>query len=179
MPRFRRKKAPVAKPKIAEDGKLSRRDVTEKLHEAVKFYYVKMMYSVFREVGILRWGKARIDVLAIDLGARVIGIEVKSCLADYRTDKKWRSYLPYLNRMYMCFPKSVIESRVFPEIKAELIAEGVGILTLMDDGFIKCILGAKHKRMSVVKKFQIYKRLAWREGDSRRNIPRIQRVKYE
>lgn len=179
MARFRRKRAPKPRAKIAEDGKISRREVTEKLHEAVKYYYVKMMYSVFHEVGILRWGAARLDVLAIDLGARIIAVEIKSCLADFRTDKKWRSYLPYTNRMYMCFPKSVIESRVFPEIKEELKAEGVGILTLMDDGFIKCIMGATHRRMSVVKKFQIYKRLAWREGDSRRNIPRIKQVSYE
>lgn len=177
--RPRARKAPAPKPKVQEDGKLSRGQVTEVLHEAVKFYFVKLMYSVHREVGVLRWGAARLDVMALDLASRITGVEVKSCLADYRSDKKWRSYLPYVNRMYMCFPKSVIDSRVFPEIKAELVAEGVGILTLMDDGLLKCILPCKHKSMSVIKKFEIYKKLAWREGDSRKNISRVSRVYYD
>lgn len=39
--------------------------------------------------------RRRADVVALDPDGRVVLIEVKSALADYRADGKWRDYLPY------------------------------------------------------------------------------------
>lgn len=43
----------------------------------------------------------RLDVLGIGYGMELVGIEIKSCWEDFRTDKKWPSYMDFLNRMYI------------------------------------------------------------------------------
>lgn len=165
--------------KAANKTELTRREITEKLHQAVMYYYVKKTYSVHREVGVERWGKARIDMMALSLSSQVIGIEVKSCLADFRADAKWRKYLSHSNKFYFMFAPSILQSRKYDEIKAELKAEGVGILTLTTTGRVRCALRAKTREVSEVKKFDIYKKLAWRGGDSKRNIKRTYKVFLE
>lgn len=159
---------------------MTRKEITEKLYEAVTFYFVKKLCSVHREVGVERWGRARLDAMCIDYKTNIVGVEVKSCLADYRTDKKWKKYLSHCNKLYFCFPPSVIKSRKFPEIKAELAEHGVGILTLSEtSGRIRCIKGAQYREVSTTRKFEIYKKLAWIGGDSKRNIKRTRRVYLE
>jgi hypothetical protein len=158
---------------------LTRREITEKLHEAVMYYYVKKTYSVHREVGVERWGKARIDMMALSLSSQIIGIEVKSCLADFRADDKWRKYLSHSNKFYFMFAPSILKSRKYDEIKAELKAEGIGILTLTTTGRVRCALRAKSREVSDTKKFDLYKKLAWRGGDSKRNIKKTKRVYLE
>ncbi|MBB4314502.1 MmcB family DNA repair protein [Roseospira marina] len=39
--------------------------------------------------------RRRADVVALDPDGQVVLVEVKSALADYRADGKWREYLPY------------------------------------------------------------------------------------
>lgn len=154
---------------------LTRRENTERLHKAVTYYFVKKMFSVHREVGVQRWGARRIDIMCLDFLSNIVGVEIKSCLADYRSDSKWRSYLEGpVNQFYFCFPPSVINSRVFPEIKAELKAEGVGILALGENGRIRVIQNAKKRHVNIVAKHRLFIKLAWRAGDSKRNIKRTQ-----
>lgn len=157
--------------------KTNRREVTAKLLTAVTFYFVKKMYSVHREVGVERWGARRLDVLCMDYRTNTVAVEIKSCLADFRTDKKWRNYLKGpVNQMYFCFPQSVIESRKFSEIKDELKSEGVGILALGANGRIRVMQNAKKRQASVIAKYQLFTKLAWRAGDSKRNVKRTYAV---
>nr|WP_184048996.1 MmcB family DNA repair protein [Roseospira visakhapatnamensis] len=39
--------------------------------------------------------RRRADVAALDADGRLVLVEVKSSLADFRADGKWREYLPY------------------------------------------------------------------------------------
>ena len=158
---------------------MTRKEIAEKLYEATTYYMVKKMFSVHREFGIEKWGKRRLDLLCFDFKTEIIGYEIKSCLADYRSDSKFQLYLPYVNKLYVVFPPSVINSRVFPEIKAELKGLGVGIMTLPASGRLKCVLGAKTRPVSIVAKYRIFVKMAWRGGDSKRNIKRTKRVFLE
>ena len=46
----------------------------------------------------------RIDVLQIDRNKNELdGYEIKSCIQDFRTDKKWNNYLELVNRLYFVF----------------------------------------------------------------------------
>jgi hypothetical protein len=46
----------------------------------------------------------RVDVIALgDDGGFAIA-EVKSCVADFRADRKWREYLPFCERFYFAVP---------------------------------------------------------------------------
>lgn len=169
---------PAPKPLNLDDGSVTgRKLITEKLYQAVTFYWAKKTYSVHKEVGVERWGRRRLDVMAMDFVGNMVGLEIKSCLADFRTDKKWREYLSHTTQLYFVFPPSIMKSRCFPEIKEELKAEGAGILTLSETtGLIRCAMKAKRRPMSIVSKHQVYKKLAWRGGESKRTITQTQRV---
>lgn len=48
----------------------------------------------------------RVDVMAIDRGGLLTAVEVKSSAADYRSDRKWRDYLPYCDAFYFAVPET-------------------------------------------------------------------------
>lgn len=46
----------------------------------------------------------RIDVLEINKKKNeLVGYEIKSCIQDFRTDKKWEKYLDLVNQLYFVF----------------------------------------------------------------------------
>lgn len=61
----------------------------------------------------------RVDVMALDRGGLLTVIEVKSSLADYRSDNKWREYLPYCDSFYFA---------VAAEFDRAVLPGGVGVM---------------------------------------------------
>lgn len=52
----------------------------------------------------------RIDVLEINKRKNfLVGYEIKSCIQDFRTDKKWQKYLDLINQLYFVFDKETFE----------------------------------------------------------------------
>ena len=64
----------------------------------------------------------RADLVGIDHVGQITIVEVKSSLADYRSDHKWRDYLDYCDAFYFAvtgeFPKDVL-----PEEEGLIIAD--------------------------------------------------------
>jgi translation elongation factor P/translation initiation factor 5A len=59
----------------------------------------------------------RIDVLQIDRNKNDLdGYEIKSCIQDFRTDKKWHKYLDLINRLYFVF-----DSETYKKYEDEII----------------------------------------------------------
>lgn len=54
----------------------------------------------------------RVDVCALDRAGKFVVVEVKSSLADFRTDAKWHEYLDYCDFYYFAvaadFPRDVL-----------------------------------------------------------------------
>lgn len=75
----------------------------------------------------------RADVYAINGKFQVVVVEVKSCVADFRSDTKWREYLPYCTKFYFAADPETIEV-----IRAEVEPEkpAVGYITLKSWGGI-------------------------------------------
>ncbi len=42
----------------------------------------------------------RADIAAVNQEGEVLIVEVKSCAADFRVDRKWRHYVPCCDRLY-------------------------------------------------------------------------------
>lgn len=61
----------------------------------------------------------RLDLLALDARGRFTAVEIKSCLADFRADRKWQAYLEYADRF--CFA-------VGPTFSVERLPAGEGVL---------------------------------------------------
>jgi hypothetical protein len=54
----------------------------------------------------------RIDVAGLGPGGEIVAVEVKSSLADYRADQKWREYYEWCDKLYFAtaqdFPHDVL-----------------------------------------------------------------------
>ncbi len=61
----------------------------------------------------------RVDVMALDRGGMLTVVEVKSSLADYRSDGKWQEYLPYCDAFYFAVAEGFDRS---------VLPEGVGVI---------------------------------------------------
>src|SRR5215470_14909842 len=46
----------------------------------------------------------RVDVIALGTDGGFVIAEVKSCATDFRSDRKWREYLPFCERFYFAVP---------------------------------------------------------------------------
>ena len=77
----------------------------------------------------------RVDVIAVNGGGETLIVEVKSCLADFRADRKWMEYLPYCDLFYFAVPDG------FPR---ELIPDDCGLMVA--DGYGAAILRAAPRR---------------------------------
>jgi hypothetical protein len=86
----------------------------------------KRRMAVIFEAGVIKRGRLRADVLGMNLKRNVVVIETKSSVSDYRSDKKWRGYLPYCNQFYFCFEESV-----YKKLKKEL-PKDAGIIVVKE-----------------------------------------------
>tara|TARA_B100000700_G_scaffold101966_1_gene114981 strand:+ start:29697 stop:30188 length:492 start_codon:yes stop_codon:yes gene_type:complete len=157
---------------------MSRKHTTATLTQAAVHYLSHKRYSCHIEIGVEAWGKKRLDVLALNTKGDLIGCEVKSCPADYRTDKKWKTYLPYTNRLYMVFSQKLCQNEKFmKKVRPELKEHGVGIMMLSEKtGYVQVKLNAKKRQVDPTVLQELVLRMAWRGGESRRTIKRRKRL---
>ena len=67
----------------------------------------------------------RADIVGLGPAGEILIVEVKSCLADYRSDNKWEEYRPFCDRFAFAvsaaFPREVL-----PEDTGLIVADGFG-----------------------------------------------------
>lgn len=159
--------------------KVGRKEVTAKLTQACVNYWVKKLYSVHPEIGVEAWGRRRIDLMALNTKAEIVGIEIKSCPADYKADTKWHDYLPYTNRFYFLISEKLFRNKFYDQIASDLKPHGVGIMVLNEAlGTIEVVKSAKRRKMDqAFHKRNMILKMAWRGGYSRYNVKRIHKVR--
>lgn len=151
-------------------------NTTETLRQAVVSYYAHKRFSCYSELGVIPWGKRRLDVFAMNMKGRFVGVEIKSCLADYRADTKWRDYLEHVNKFYFCIPEPLLR-KIKDELVRECKAVGAGIMVLCEkNGYIRVVLNAKDRDMDRKNKIRLLLKVAWRGGESRRTHKRRTRL---
>ncbi len=67
----------------------------------------------------------RVDVMALDRGGLLTIVEVKSSLADYRSDNKWREYLPFCDIFYFAVAED-FDRTVLPNGVGVMVADRYG-----------------------------------------------------
>lgn len=151
---------------------MSRKNITNILTQLVVFYYVKKLHSVYTEVGATSWGRLRLDLVAFDRRLNMAGVEVKSCVQDFKSDNKWHKYLELglLDKFYFCCPPDLAESTSFRQNTPDC-----GIL-VPDKGSLRCARKAKVFTTDEVVKRDFIVKLAWIGGQSRRNVKRCTKL---
>lgn len=105
--------------------------------QVARYYYKKGRQSFF-ELGLCTMGRLRADVFVLAMNGHIVIVEVKSSLADFRTDKKMKAYEEYSNQTYLALPESV-----YRKVK-EQILPGWGCFVMSEDGTrILKVKGAK------------------------------------
>lgn len=157
---------------------MSRKEVTKTLTEAASHYFINKMFSVFPEFGVGKRGERRLDLLCLHTSLSVVGVEVKSCKADYTTDKKWMEYLAYTNKLYLCLPPKLIESPFYAQILEDIKPHGIGVITLNPCGRLYVVKPAKSRELDDLVIGKMLVKMAWRGGLSLRNVKRNRRQRF-
>lgn len=146
--------------------------VAAALKKAAAFYLFRYGFAVTYELGVMPWGSRRADIVANKVSGKIVILEVKSSLADFRTDKKWRSYLDYCDKFMFCTTEDVYE-----KIKDELPKE-VGVVCLSPStGWAYMAKKSPNLELTDENRMSVLARLAYRNGDlSRRTTRARQRV---
>lgn len=120
MRRSRRIKRAIKKrarnPNAADDfgtktklGDLSTKPSALQIKQHVSRYFTEKNYAVHFEVGLLSAGTLRADVLAMNMGQRLVIVEVKSSVQDFTTDKKWQQYAKYCDQFYFAMGRDTYD----------------------------------------------------------------------
>ncbi|MEE2877580.1 MAG: MmcB family DNA repair protein, partial [Pseudomonadota bacterium] len=89
----------------------------------------------------------RADVAAIGPKGEITIVEIKSSVADFRSDGKWPEYQPFCDRFYFAvghgFPKDLI-----PEDAGLIVADGFGGAVLREPG-VTPLAAARRKAVTL------------------------------
>jgi hypothetical protein len=102
---------------------------TEKVTRGAMRFLVELGYAPLTEVSLTNGRRA--DIVALDRGGRAIIVEVKSCLADFRSDNKWQEYMSYCEEFFFAvdadFPRAVLdEATSLPHLTGIILADAYG-----------------------------------------------------
>jgi hypothetical protein len=95
---------------------------SDDLKQLALTYFGKKRYAVHSEMALNKRASLRADVLAINMRHEVIIVEVKSSVADFKSDTKWPKYLELSNKLYFC-----MTDIVYGKVKKH-IPKGIGVL---------------------------------------------------
>ena len=80
-------------------------------------------YATIAEMG-LRSGR-RADLVALGGDGTLIIVEIKSSVADFRADQKWRDYRAHCDRLYFA-TVAAVPLAIFPEDAGLIVADAYG-----------------------------------------------------
>lgn len=80
-------------------------------------------YSTVTELGLADGRRA--DIVALGPDGSIAIVEVKSSVADYRADAKWRFYQAYCDRLLFAIPP-VVPAAIIPEETGLIVADSYG-----------------------------------------------------
>lgn len=92
----------------------------------------------------------RADIVAIDPAGTVTIAEVKSSVADFRSDEKWHHYMEFCDRFYFA---------VGPDFPQDLIPEDVGLIVADNYGGA-VIRGAPESKLSAPRRKSVLLKFA-------------------
>jgi hypothetical protein len=89
----------------------------------------------------------RADIVSLSPDGSIHIVEIKSCLADFRADQKWRNYLDYCDQLYFALDLNTPE-HVIPEDVGLIIADDFGA-RIVRVGAERRLAAARRKTMTL------------------------------
>ncbi|MDE3177925.1 MAG: MmcB family DNA repair protein [Pseudomonadota bacterium] len=73
----------------------------------------------------------RADVVALGADGSILIVEIKSCVADFRADRKWRDYASHCDRLYFAI-SDAIPAEIMPQEAGLILADRFGAAILRE-----------------------------------------------
>ena len=89
----------------------------------------------------------RADVLALGKSGELIIIEIKSSVADFRSDRKWGHYRDFADRLYFAVPKD-FPALLIPEDCGLIVADAFGAEVLRH-GVLSPLAAARRRALTL------------------------------
>jgi hypothetical protein len=89
----------------------------------------------------------RADVIALSANGHLTIIEIKSCVADFRADRKWPNYRDFCDRFYFAAPDTM-PVEILPGDCGLIVADSFGA-AIVRDGPHHPLAGARRKAVTV------------------------------
>jgi len=107
-------------------GPVLRPDQTRGVTRGARTLLRSLGHAVLSEFPLSNGRRADLVALGRDGSIRIV--EVKSSLADFRADGKWRLYRPFCDRFYFAIPLALAESAGcgFPQDAGLIVADAYG-----------------------------------------------------
>ena len=122
-------------------GQFGAEDITR----GVCRYLWSLGYSPLTEFKLT--SNRRVDVMGLNSKGFYIVIEVKSSVADFRSDDKWRDYLPFADQMYFAVANG-FPIEILPEECGLMIADAYNAAILREAEIVR-VNAARHKTQHV------------------------------
>ena len=106
---------------LTSDGRQSK--TAAEVQRGVSRLLVEMGFSPLTELTLK--SRRRVDVAALNDKGNIIVVEIKSSVADFRSDGKWREYLDYCDQFFFAVP-SGFPIEILPEMAGTMIADQYG-----------------------------------------------------
>ncbi|WP_210496224.1 MmcB family DNA repair protein [Microvirga antarctica] len=75
----------------------------------------------------------RADIMALGADGLITIVEIKSCVADFRADRKWPDYQDYCDRFFFAVPDTM-PADLLPADRGLIVADAFGAAILRDSG---------------------------------------------
>jgi hypothetical protein len=73
----------------------------------------------------------RADIVALGADGSILIVEIKSCVADFRADRKWRDYAAHCDRLYFAISDAT-PAEIMPEEAGLILADRFGAAILRE-----------------------------------------------
>ncbi len=83
----------------------------------------RLNFSTVTELPLLSGRRA--DIVALASDATIFIVEIKSSIADFRADTKWRDYRAHCDRLFFAIPETV-PIEIMPEDAGLILADAYG-----------------------------------------------------
>ena len=106
---------------LPPDGRQS--DVAQKIARGVRRLLRAKGFASVTELPLLHGRRA--DIVALHPDGALLIVEIKSSIADFRADHKWRDYAAHCDRLYFAIPDEM-PAEIMPEDAGLIVADSWG-----------------------------------------------------
>ena len=132
-----------SQPILLPDGRQS--PIALHVQRGVRRLFAQLGHATLPEFTLASGRRA--DVMALSANGVLTIVEIKSCVADFRADRKWPDYQDFCDRFYFAVPDTMPVD-ILPEDRGLIVADSFGAAIIREAGHHP-LAGARRKAVTL------------------------------